>query len=182
MRREKATCLLDTLMKLGVVAPCSIWETTATFAESSLENDRTKIEMVAPLCDGGTTVRAIFDFPGTVKFGGTFRSADGKISAITTAPATKSGFVHIAVRLDNGDLLFLTDINERVARLLKGQAAEGAENWLLATGISGRKVFLSAIEGESPGVRREYNFAIRIGERGEIFLASRVTLKLPHSD
>jgi hypothetical protein len=96
-----------TLMKHGVVALCSIWVTTATFAESSLENDRTKIEMVTPLSDGATTVRAIFDFPGTVKFGDTLRSADGKTSVITTAPATKSGFVHIAVRLDNGDLLFL---------------------------------------------------------------------------
>src|SRR3954469_12205932 len=106
---------MDTLKKIFVVA--AFWSTlvtTATFAESSLENDRPKIEVVS---DGAAaTVRAIFDFPGTVKFGDTLRSADGKISVITTAPATKSGFVGIAVRLDNGDLLFMNDINGRVAR------------------------------------------------------------------
>jgi hypothetical protein len=75
----------------------------------------------------------------------------------------------------------LNDINGRVAGLLKGQAAEWAENWLVATAISGRKVFLAAVEGESPGVRREYDFSIMVGARGYLSIASSVLLKLPQS-
>jgi hypothetical protein len=39
------------------------------------------------------------------------------------------------------------------------------------------KSFLAAIEGDSPGIRRAYEFAFKVGERGEISLASPVTLK-----
>jgi hypothetical protein len=95
---------------------------------------------------------------------------------ISNFPATKSGFVHIWLTFASDDLLFINNVNGRVARLLKGQAAEWAENWLIATEIPGRVISLAAIEGESPGVRRAYEFAIKVGDSEGIMLASPVTL------
>ena len=60
--------------------------------------------------------------------------------------------------------------------LLKGQAAEWAKDRLLATAIFGRKVFSAAIEGRSSSIGRAYEFAIKVGERGEISLAGLVTV------
>ena len=64
----------------------------------------------------------------------------------------------------NGDLLFLNDVNGRVAKLLNGNAVEWAKYWLRVNKISGRLISLAAIEGESPGIRRAYEFAIKVGK------------------
>ena len=173
---------MNIFTKLVFGAIASIFMTSVTLAEPPLDNGGPKVSITVPLSDGDGNLASLFSFPDTTKFGDNLENADGSIKVITTAPATKCGFVHIWVTLENGDLFFINDVNGRVTRFLKGQAAEWAENWLVATAITGRKVFLSAIEGVSPGARREYNFAIQIGGRGEISLASAVRLKLPERD
>jgi hypothetical protein len=105
-----------------------------------------------------------------------FSNKEENIKVVYTRPATKSGYVHMWLTFENGDLLFLNDVNGRVAKLLNGNAAEWAKSWLRATKISGRLISVAAIEGESPYVRRAYEFAIKVGKRGEISLASPVTL------
>jgi hypothetical protein len=44
--------------------------------------------------------------------------------SLSTRNRAKSGSVHIWLRIGNGDLMFINNINERVARFLMGQAAE----------------------------------------------------------
>jgi hypothetical protein len=155
---------------------------TGTLAESSDPHkiERGTLSITVPFSDDDdSSLRLAFDFLDTRAFDDSVKNADGSINAITTAPATKSGFVHLWLKSKKGDLMFINDVNGRVARLLKGQAAEWATGWLYASAISGRKVFLEAIEGESPGKRREYKFSITVGERGELSLASPVVLKAP---
>jgi hypothetical protein len=65
--------------------------------------------------------------------------------------------------------MFIFNVNRRVAKLLKGRAAEWAEYFLVVERITDRKAFLMAVEPTSPGVARRYNFAIMIAkERGDI--------------
>jgi hypothetical protein len=155
-------------------------------APAPIQIERTKdnhsvVSIAVPLSADEGNLQANFDFGETRGFGGRFVNADATIIAVNHQPATKSSYVHIWLRFENGDLMFINNVNGRVARLLKGQSAEWAQYFLLVEAISGRKVLLRAIEGTSPNLAREYNFAIRIDERGQIFLASRVSLKLPES-
>jgi hypothetical protein len=104
----------------------------------------------------------------------------GPVLATNEVPATKSGYVHIWIRSDNGDLLFINNVNDRVARLLKGvgDAAEWAGYWLVATKVDGRNVQMMAVEGTSPNLRHKYVFTVHVGENGKLSLASKVELKM----
>jgi hypothetical protein len=76
--------------------------------------------------------------------------------------------VYIFVRNSNGDLTFLNNVNERVARLLNERWADSATNFLEVVSISNRKVTLRTIDfyrrrGE------EYQFTITVSPNGSIY-------------
>ena len=162
--------------------------TTAAQAQASepVRVERTKedhlvVLLTVHLHDQATfngDLHATFDFGKTKGFLGSsknpdqdsFVSADGTIIAINHQPATKSSFVHMWLRLSDGDLLFLNNVNERVARLLRGRFAESAEDFLRVEAIAGRKISLQTVDFRGTQ-RKEYNFGITVKGRGQLSLA-----------
>jgi hypothetical protein len=98
---------------------------------------------------------------------------DGTIIAINHRPVTKSSYVHMWLRLSDGDLLFLNNVNERVARLLRGRFAESATGFLRVEAITGRKISLQTVDfSDFRGTQfKEYNFAITVKGKGQLSLA-----------
>jgi hypothetical protein len=98
---------------------------SSTVARAQEASDRTQVERLAVAED---TLHAIFDSDGKFYRGfyseRKYRNTDGTVFAVYEKSAT--GNVHIWLRFGNGDLMFINDINERVARFLKGQAADQA--------------------------------------------------------
>jgi hypothetical protein len=120
-------------------------------------------------------VEAKFDY-ANVRWLERTASADGTMIAANFSLATKSAEVHIWLRSARGDLLFLNDVNERVARLLRGRLAEAAAEVLRVKAIRGRKIYLVAVhyptkQGDSI---KEYDFVIRASSKGELSLARDV--------
>jgi hypothetical protein len=85
-----------------------------------------------------------------------FVNADGAIIPINHITATKSSLVHIWLRLADDDLLFLNNVNERVARLLRGRFAESAIGFLRVEAITGRKISLQTADFRGTQFK-EYN-------------------------
>jgi hypothetical protein len=143
----------------------------AAFPTIGMAENKRITSLIVSLDDDGNLECSVSSFRGL----DSFSNKEENIKVVNRWPATKSGYVHMWLTFETGDLLFLNDVNGRVAKLLNGNAAEWAKSWLAATKISGRLISLAAIEGESPYVRRAYEFAIKVGKRGEISLASPVT-------
>jgi hypothetical protein len=84
--------------------------------------------LIVSLDDDGNLACSVSSFRGL----DSFSNKEENIKVVNRRPATKSGYVHMWLTFENGDLLFLNDVNGRVAKLLNGNAAEWARNWLLA--------------------------------------------------
>jgi len=160
--------------------------TTAAQAQASepARMERTKdghsvVLLTVPLYEG-SDLHATFDFGKTKGFLGSssnpdqdsFVNADGTIIAINHIPATKSSFVHMWLRLSDSDLLFLNNVNERVARLLRGRFAESAIGFLRVEAITGRKISMQTVDFRGTQFK-EYNFAITVKGKGQLSLANR---------
>jgi hypothetical protein len=156
-------------------------------ASESVRVERTKdhhlvVLLTVPLRDEATfdgDLHATFDFGKTKGFLGSssnpeqdsFVNAEGTIIAINHIPATKSSFVHMWLRLSDGDLLFLNNVNERVARLLRGRFAERAQSFLRVEAIAGRKISLQTVDFSKKFPYEDYNFAITVNGKGQLSLA-----------
>jgi hypothetical protein len=144
-------------------------------------DESTKVSIIMRLSDEDDedNFQATFDFK--VRGRDELRSPDGTIFVVNGTPVRGLCFVHIGLKFQNGDLMYINNVNERVARFLKGQAAQLAKGYLYAEAISGRKISMKVIEAYSHRAP-QYHFAVGIGERGELYLASRVRVELPHPD
>lgn len=136
-----------------------------------------------PLADDEGDLHANFDFGATKGFLGPsgnpasqdpFVNADGTIIAVNHQPQTKSSNVHLWLRLARGDLMFLNDVNGRIARLLKGRFAESAKYFLRVELIAGRKILLQTVDfaGDygTPDRAPRYSFAVLVKSTGEFAL------------
>lgn len=99
-----------------------------------------------------------------------FTNSDRNLVAVNHIPATKSSYVHLFLRGSTGDLLFLNNVNARVARLLQGQWAETAKHYLSVEGISGRIISLSTMDFRGND-RQQFKFSVRVDASGSISLA-----------
>jgi len=157
---------------------------TAAAQAQAVRVEGAKVLLTVPI-EEGIDLEATFDFAKSPKAAflssstnrtqGSvlFVNADGTIIAVSHIPVTKSSYVHLWLRLSDGDLLFLNNVNERVARLLRGRFAESAKGFLRVEAIDGRKIFLQTIDYRNfkGGKFDDYKFAITVKGKGQLSLA-----------
>ena len=75
-----------------------------------------------------------------------FANSAQDLFAITVQPVTKAAFVHFFLTSANGNVLLVSDINARVAKLLSPPWKDDAEGFLRVETIQGRKVKLQTTD------------------------------------
>ena len=104
-----------------------------------------------------------------------FSNADRTLFAVNNAPMTKLSYVHLFLRSQQGDFLFLNDVNSRVASLLSGRFAKSAKYFLRVESVKGRQVHLQTIDFSTryiggPDRAPRHNFVISVDSNGFISL------------
>src|SRR6516164_317401 len=75
-----------------------------------------------------------------------FANSAQDLFAITVEPATKAAFVHFFLTSAKGNVIFVNDVNARVAKLLSPPWRSDAKGFLRVETIQGRKVELSTTD------------------------------------
>jgi len=75
-----------------------------------------------------------------------FANSAQDLFAITVQPATKAAFVHFFLTSANGNVLLVSDVNARVAKLLSPPWKDDAEGFLRVETIQGRKAQLQTTD------------------------------------
>jgi len=99
-----------------------------------------------------------------------FSNAEKTLFGVNYQPATKSSLVYLFSKTKAGDILYMNDINPRVARLLPQRWSESAKGFLRIENISGRRVNLQTVDF-SGSSRQSLKFSINIGSGGLISLS-----------
>jgi hypothetical protein len=129
--------------------------------------------------DGQDDVLAAFTFSSAKGFLGSssnpsdqsgFANADKTLFGVNYQPVTKSSFVHLFFVTKTGDLLYMNNINSRVARLLPEQWSESAREFLRIERISGRKLNLQTVDF-SGASRQMFEFSVNVSGDGSITLS-----------
>ena len=91
--------------------------------------------------------------------------------AVTVEPATKAAFVHFFLTSAKGKVVFVDDVNARVAKLLSPPWKSDAKGFLRVETIQGRKVELSTTDfAHAPF--QTHTFWITVGPTGKVTLAT----------
>ncbi|MDQ6765715.1 MAG: hypothetical protein M3Z22_06405 [Verrucomicrobiota bacterium] len=99
-----------------------------------------------------------------------FANAAKNVFAITVIPATKSAFVYFFLTSAKGDVILVSDVNNRAAKLLSTPWKTDAEGFLRVESIQGRKVKLSTTNfAHAPF--QTHTFSIAIDALGQMKLA-----------
>ncbi len=159
--------------------------TAAIFAEDTVRVSRTDggraiVAFTIPLSEDEGSLNATFDFGVTRGFLGPssnpsdqtgFSNADKTIVAVNHQPVVKSSYVHLFLRSStSGDVTFINNVNERIARLLKGKWAETAKYFLRIESISGRNITFQTVDFGSAN-REKYEFTTTFSRDGTFSLA-----------
>ena len=96
-------------------------------------------------------------------------NADQTIFAVNHQPVTKSSYVHFILRSDEGDVLFVNNVNDRVAKLLPPRWSKPAEFFLRVESISERIIKFSTTDFRGKE-RESYSFSATISDVGAISL------------
>jgi hypothetical protein len=99
-----------------------------------------------------------------------FRNTEKTLFAVNYQPATKSSFVYLFSKTKAGDLLYIRDINPRVARLLPKPWSDTAQFFLRIESISGRRLNLQTV-GFSGSSRQSSEFSVDVSSEGLITLS-----------
>jgi hypothetical protein len=75
-----------------------------------------------------------------------FANSAQDLFAITVQPVTKAAFVHFFLTSANGNVLLVSDVNARIAKLLSPPWKDDAEGFLRVETIQGRKVQLQTTD------------------------------------
>ncbi len=141
------------------------------------EDGHALVRFTGPLTEGGE-LRVTFDFgPGKGFLGPSdnpttqagFANSDRTLFAVNHQPVTKSSYVHLLLRSEQGDLTFLNQVNLRAARLLPGRWADAAKNFLRVESVSGRQLTLRTTDFMG-GERSEHEFWVAVSPEGELSL------------
>ena len=137
--------------------------------------DTRSVELTLPLSDEEGDLQAKFDFRETRGFSGSFVNVSHTVFAINNSPAVHTSYVHIWLRSADGDLIFMNNVNGRVARLLKGRFAQSAGYFLTVQDLVGRKLFLQtadyAAKGANPYTVKTYDFVVTVNGNGQLSLS-----------
>ena len=99
-----------------------------------------------------------------------FANSAQDLFAVTVEPATKAAFVHFFLTSAKGNVIFVTDVNARVAKLLSPPWKNDAKGFLRVETIQERKVELSTTDfAHAPF--QTHTFWVTVGATGKVTLA-----------
>ena len=99
-----------------------------------------------------------------------FANSAQDLFAVTVEPATKAAFVHFFLTSAKGNVIFVTDVNARVAKLLSPPWKDDAKGFLRVETIQERKVELSTTDfAHAPF--QTHTFWVTVGATGKVTLA-----------
>lgn len=152
----------------------------APFKPGRADDERPIFAITVPLSEAEDDLVVTFDFGHPKGFLGPskdptdhagFSNADNTILAVNHQPETKSSFVHLFLRSPaSGDLLYLNNVNDRIALLLKGKWADTATGFLRVESISERNITFQTADLGATG-RESYNFTVTVSPEGTFSLA-----------
>jgi hypothetical protein len=99
-----------------------------------------------------------------------FANSAQDLFAVTVEPATKAAFVHFFLTSGKGNVVFVNDVNARVAKLLSPPWKDDAKGFLRVETIQERKVELSTTDfAHAPF--QTHTFWVTVGATGKVRLA-----------
>ena len=99
-----------------------------------------------------------------------FANSAQDLFAVTVEPATKAAFVHFFLTSGKGNVVFVNDVNARVAKLLSPPWKDDAKGFLRVETIQERKVELSTTDfAHAPF--QTHTFWVTVGATGKVTLA-----------
>jgi hypothetical protein len=99
-----------------------------------------------------------------------FANSAQDLFAVTVEPATKAAFVHFFLTSAKGNVVFVNDVNARVAKLLSPPWKDDAKGFLRVETIQERKVELSTTDfAHAPF--QTHAFWVTVGATGKVTLA-----------
>ena len=99
-----------------------------------------------------------------------FANSAEDLFAVTVEPATKAAFVHFFLTSGKGNVVFVNDVNARVAKLLSPPWKDDAKGFLRVETIQERKVELSTTDfAHAPF--QTHTFWVTVGATGKVTLA-----------
>jgi hypothetical protein len=99
-----------------------------------------------------------------------FANSAQDLFAVTVEPATKAAFVHFFLTSAKGNVVFVNDVNARVAKLLSPPWKDDAKGFLRVETIQERKVELSTTDfAHAPF--QTHTFWVTVGATGKVTLA-----------
>jgi hypothetical protein len=99
-----------------------------------------------------------------------FANSAQDLFAVTVEPATKAAFVHFFLTSAKGNVIFVNDVNARVAKLLSPPWKDDAKGFLRVETIQERKVELSTTDfAHAPF--QTHTFWVTVGATGKVMLA-----------
>jgi hypothetical protein len=99
-----------------------------------------------------------------------FANSGKNLFAVTVEPATKAAFVHFFLTSATGNVILVSDVNARVAKLLSSPWKSDAKEFLRVETIQGRKVKLETID-YSHAPFPTHTFWVRVDAIGGVALA-----------
>ena len=98
-----------------------------------------------------------------------FANSAQDLFAVTVEPATKAAFVHFFLTSAKGNVIFVNDVNARVAKLLSPPWKDDAKGFLRVETIQERKVELSTTDfAHAPF--QTHTFWVTVGATGKVRL------------
>lgn len=98
-----------------------------------------------------------------------FSNTEKSLFGVNYQPATKSSFVYLFSKTKAGDLLYIRNINSRIARLLPKPWSETAQWFLRIESISDRRLNLQTVDF-SGSSRQSSEFSVDVSSEGLITL------------
>jgi len=155
MKRNYSLIMKSSLL-VGLVCICSVLSARgASMSISSNPGQDVIVKVDLPANTEGVPVSCSFTFQTAKGLLGPssnptsqsgFANSAQDLFAITVQPATKAAFVHFFLTSANGNVLFVSDVNARVAKLLSPPWKDDAEGFLRVETIQGRKVQLQTTD------------------------------------
>jgi len=99
-----------------------------------------------------------------------FENSGKNLFAITVEPATKAAFVHFFLTSATGNVILVSDVNSRVAKLLPPPWKSDAQGFLRVETIQGRKVKLETTDF-SHGPFQTHTFWVTVDAVGGVAMA-----------
>jgi hypothetical protein len=154
----------------------------APFKPGRADDQRPIFAITVPLSESEDDLTVTFDFSHPKGFlgpskdptdGAGFSNADNTILAVNHQPETKSSFVHLFLRSPaSGDLVYLNNVNNRIARLLKGKWVDTAASFLRVESISGRNITFHTVDAGVSGYE-PHSFTVTVSPERTFSLAKR---------